>query len=103
MFKNRSIRSTILWVLGSIAVITASTCSTIVYSLRKADLIHEADARLLMAVHVARDVAGPDYHGRITDSNSRAKAEFDRITAIYDDLCLNQGHQNIWSAMLLDG
>ncbi|MBN1128672.1 MAG: PAS domain S-box protein [Chitinispirillaceae bacterium] len=83
--------------------VASTTLTVLLVFYRTTDVIATADARLLIAAEMSREIIGPDYHERIDDRSSIAREEFDRIVQRNDDLCRRLGLQYLWSVLEVDG
>jgi hypothetical protein len=102
--KNRPHGILFVWLsisLVAIGVATVILTALLVYY-RTTDAVSKADARLLMAAEMSREIVGPDFHDRIMNLSSISQEQFDRIVARNDDLCRRLGLQYLWSVLNVD-
>ncbi len=86
---------TILLITGSVSAIFTAL---LVYY-RSTDIMEGADARLLMAVEMSREIVGKDFHDRIDGLSSISEDQFAHIVERNDDLCRRLGLQYLWSVL----
>jgi hypothetical protein len=88
----------IMVILMTTSVVSAVITAFLVYY-RSADIMEAADARLLMAAEMSREILGPDYHDQIEGPSSVSERQFTRIVELNDDLCRRLGLQYLWSVL----
>ncbi len=99
MAVRLTLRSIFVLVLVTLVCLVAATYAVVVYAIRKSDLVQDANIKLFTAAHLARVLAGADYHDRIGDKTSITKGHFDQLVAHNDALCLSMGLQYVWSLL----
>jgi PAS domain S-box-containing protein len=83
------------------SVVSAVITAFLVYY-RSTDIMEAADARLLVAAEMSREILGPDYHDQIDGPSSVSEKQFIRIVELNDDLCRRLGLQYLWSVLQVD-
>lgn len=93
-----------VWMRGLllIAVLIAAVFSTILVRSRTADMLNAADARLLMAVEMLRELVGPGFHDGLDGPESLSGPEFAAIVERNNDLCRRLDLQYLWSVLELE-
>jgi PAS domain S-box-containing protein len=93
----------ILFVWVIVILLTTSAVSAVFTAFlvyyRSTDIMEAADARLLMAAEMSREIVGPHYHDQIDGPASVSKEQFNRIVERNDDLCRRLGLQYLWSVL----
>jgi PAS domain S-box-containing protein len=88
----------IMVILMTTSVVSAVITAFLVYY-RSTDIMEAADARLLVAAEMSREILGPDYHDQIDGPSSVSEKQFGRIVELNDDLCRRLGLQYLWSVL----
>ncbi|WP_052813074.1 sensor histidine kinase [Desulfonatronum thioautotrophicum] len=93
-----------VWMRGLLllALLIAALFSTILVRSKTADMMAAADARLLMAVEMLREIVGPDFHDGLDGPESLSDREFAAIVERNNDLCRRLGLQYLWSVLELE-
>jgi signal transduction histidine kinase len=92
------------WMRGLllIAVLIAVVFTVILVRTKTTDRTAAADARLLMAVEMLREIVGPDFHDALDGPESLSDQEFTVIVERNNDLCRRLGLQYLWSNLELE-
>lgn len=92
------------WARGILltAMAIAAVFTAIMVHYRTSDIMAAADARLLMAAEMLREIVGPDFHDRLDGPGSLSVEEFEAIVERNNDLCRRLGLQYLWSVLQLD-
>ena len=91
-----------MFIISLVVLITSAIFTVLLVYYRTEDFKKSADARLLMADEMTRELLGPDYHDRIDDESSVSEEQFRRIVAKNDDLCRRLNLQYLWSVLLVN-
>ncbi len=87
----------------SLAVIVSTVVFTqLLMRSERSGLIEKADARLLTAAEMKRELLGADYHDGIENAHSVSKEAFLQIVDRNDELCRRLDLQYLWSVLLLE-
>ncbi|MFZ5570821.1 MAG: PAS domain S-box protein [Thermodesulfobacteriota bacterium] len=97
-----SILSALLLIISATVVTVTGAFTLILVHYRTSGLIAEADAELLTAAEMIRELHGTGYHDRITDAASVSEEHFRRIVAKNDELCRRLNLQYLWSVLLVN-
>jgi PAS domain S-box-containing protein len=86
-------------VLSLVVVSTSAIFTVLLVHFRTTDLIGRADASLLTAAELTRELVGPAYHDAIVDETSVSAAHFRSLVARNDALCRRLRLQYLWSVL----
>lgn len=88
-------------IISLVVLITSAIFTVLLVYYRTEDFKQSADARLLMADELTREILGSNYHDHIVDETSLSKEQFRRIVARNDDICRRLNLQYLWSVLLV--
>jgi len=90
-----------VWLVAILLItITMSAVMTaILLYYRSTDIMEAADARLLVAAEMSREIVGPNYHDQIDNPSSVSEEQFRHIVERNDNLCRRLGLQYLWSVL----
>ena len=101
--KPKSPPLSILFVWMMVIILITSAVSAVFTAIlvyyRSKDIMEAADARLLIAAEMSREIVGPDYHNQIDGLSSVSEEQFVRIVERNDNLCRRLGLQYLWSVL----
>ena len=98
-----SIRTVWMAIILIVVGATSAAFMALLVATRTRDATARADAQLLTAAEMAREVLGPDYHDRIDDASSISPAEFRQTVERHRSLCRRLNLQYLWSVLEVDG
>ncbi len=85
----------------AVTVSTAVFTQLLMHS-ERTNVFERADARLLTAAEMLREILGKDYHDHIVDASSVSENDFLQIVNRNDDLCRRLDLQYLWSVIVLE-
>ncbi len=93
-----------VWMRGLLllALLIAAAFTTILVRTKTADMTAAADARLLMAVEMLREIVGPGFHDGLEGPGALSELEFAAIVERNNTLCRRLGLQYLWSVLELE-